>query len=381
LKLPWPLLFLAHMAAAEHNAMNRSLRPEEGGVGAVEAVGGDVLTVDLAAGDQAVADALWEAATDVGFFQVVNHGIPQSDIDAAFAAAEGFFAQSVEEKEKQSPFAREKNSGYEYMKQIRPSSGTVDQKESLLMTARDGCMDGRWPSQPPELEAITRRLFELALPVGCRIMSLLEPRACPRNEPGTLSKAHTLWGPQGQCNLRMLHYMPMELKNLEILKKDTGDGKTNWRASPHTDWTDVTLLFQRPGGDGLECAPNPKKGGAWKRVPPQEGAIAVNIGDMLSLWSDGRVLSNLHRVRLPTPEECTPPRSRYSIACFIQADKDCEIKSEKHPPLTAGEYILGRIRANFSASANAKVPVDSKVSVDQSEQDAKRRKVESQGGS
>lgn len=332
--------------------MNRALRPEEGGAGADAAVGGDVPTVDLAAGDEAVADALWEAASDVGFFQVVNHGIPQSDIDAAFEAARGFFALPVEEKEKASPFAREKNSGYEYMKQIRPSSGTVDQKESLLMTAREGCMEGRWPSEPKELEPASRRLFDLALPVGKRIMTLLEPRACPGNEPGTLSKAHTLWGSQGQCNLRMLHYMPLELKNLEILRAERPDGKTNWRASPHTDWTDVTLLFQRPGGDGLECAPNPKKGGAWLRVPPQEGAIAVNIGDMLGLWSDGRVLSNLHRVRLPTPEECTPPRSRYSIACFIQADKDCVIKSEKHPPLTAGEYILGRIRANFSASAD-----------------------------
>ena len=33
----------------------------------------------------------------------------------------------------------------------------------------------------------------------------------------------------------------------------------------------------------------------------------MNIGDMLSRWSDGRGHSNLHRVRMPTRAECTPP--------------------------------------------------------------------------
>ena len=47
-----------------------------------------------------------------------------------------------------SPFARDMNSGYEFMSQVRPSTGTADQKESLQVTAREGAMDGRWPSAP-----------------------------------------------------------------------------------------------------------------------------------------------------------------------------------------------------------------------------------------
>ena len=31
------------------------------------------------------------------------------------------------------------------MTQVRPSTGTPDQKESLQITAREGSMDGRWP--------------------------------------------------------------------------------------------------------------------------------------------------------------------------------------------------------------------------------------------
>ena len=51
---------------------------------------------------------------------------------------------------------------------------------------------------------------------------------------------------------------------------------------------------------------------------------------------------------MPTAAECDPPRSRYSIAFFAQADKDALIESGSET-ITAGDYILGRIRSNFAA--------------------------------
>ena len=63
-------------------------------------------------------------------------------------------------------------------------------------------------------------------------------------------------------------------------------------------------------------------------------------------WADGHVLSNLHRVRMPAGEECGRPRQ--SIAFFMQADKEALIESSGET-ITAGDYILGRIRSNFAA--------------------------------
>jgi isopenicillin N synthase-like dioxygenase len=119
-------------------------------------------------------------------------------------------------------------------------------------------------------------------------------------------------------------------------------------ATQKKDWDNVTLLYQRPGQGGLECCANPRtlKGDSdmyWTKVNPVEGAIAVNIGDMLARWSDGRLYSNLHRVRLPLDAS----RSRYSIAYFAQSDKKTWIESETHPPITAGDYIQSRINSNF----------------------------------
>jgi|EP01044_Picomonas_judraskeda_P001694 hypothetical protein len=51
---------------------------------------------------------------------------------------------------------------------------------------------------------------------------------------------------------------------------------------------------------------------------------------------------------MPTKEECTPPSSRYSIAFFAQADKSTVISSRDSEPITAGDYILSRIRSNFA---------------------------------
>ena len=91
-----------------------------------------------------------------------------------------------------------------------------------------------------------------------------------------------------------------------------------------------------------------KDGAPWLKVDPVPGGIAVNIGDMLGRWSDGRLLSNLHRVRMPTKEESSPPKSRYSMAFFMQADKHVCIECETCETITAGDYILGRIRSNFA---------------------------------
>ena len=85
---------------------------------------------------------MWEAATSVGFFTVTNHGVPEAAIEAAFDASAGFFARPLEDKHEASPFAAQHNAGYEYMSQVRPSTGTADQKESLQVTARGGAMDG-----------------------------------------------------------------------------------------------------------------------------------------------------------------------------------------------------------------------------------------------
>ena len=75
--------------------------------------------------------------------------------------------------------------------------------------------------------------------------------------------------------------------------------------------------------------------------------MTCNIGDMLMRWSDDRLLSNLHRVRMPKSGE--PLGSRYSIAFFAQANKDIVLQGPdgKYDAMTAHDYIQMRLGANF----------------------------------
>jgi len=316
------------------------------GLGSAEAGHGQAPIIDMSQPLERWTAEMWKAATEVGFFTVINHGIPKAAIEAAFDVSREFFSLPHGVKESSSPFLKSANAGYEFMSQVRPSTGTADQKESVQITARSGVMDDRWPKQPSTYEASSRELLQHSHDLASRLLSVLETKACPKLKPGTLAASHRLWSNDGQCTLRMLHYPPVQ--------DPSAVPAGYWRAGAHTDWCCLTLLFQLPGNEGLECAANPRaeaRGGpGWMKVDPVEGGIAVNIGDMLGRWSDGRLLSNLHRVRMPTPEECKPPRSRYSIAFFMQADKSALIQCEEHAPITAGDYILGRIKSNFSES-------------------------------
>jgi hypothetical protein len=101
------------------------------GLGAAESRAGAVPIIDMSDDDGRIAAAMWRAASDVGFFTLVNHGLDQSAIDAVFEKSERFFAQPRAAKEAQSPWLQAANAGYEFMTQVRPSTGTADQKESL----------------------------------------------------------------------------------------------------------------------------------------------------------------------------------------------------------------------------------------------------------
>lgn len=327
---------------------------QKGNEAAIDAHHESVPIIDMSRPKEQVIHEMWKAAKDVGFFTVTNHGIKQADIDSLFQVSETFFSTlSQTEKEQQSPFDRSLNSGYEYMAQAPPSTGTADQKESVQITARQGCMDNRWPTTPPKFQDTTKHMIQLVHELACTILSLVEGKACPHLEPGTLANSHHLWNHDGQCTLRLIHYPPISNNNnSNEASVETVIQDGYWRAGPHTDWGNVTLLFQRPGEEGLECRANPRAGDGlankWIPVPPVQGGIAVNIGDMLMRWSDGRLFSNLHRVRMPNSVECH--KSRYSIAFFLQADKSSLIESQTNKTITAGEFFKGRIGDHFASS-------------------------------
>ena len=100
---------------------------------------------------------------------------------------------------------------------------------------------------------------------------------------------------------------------------------------------------------------------AGSLCPPITGAITCNIGDMLMRWSSDRLISNLHRVVMPSGEDAA--KSRYSMAFFLQPDDSALIESDKYETVTAREMIQGRVRAYWPTTDKTKfrVPDKSKI--------------------
>lgn len=109
--------------------------------------------------------------------------------------------------------------------------------------------------------------------------------------------------------MRAVHYLPLDSQEVNI----TG-------SSPHTDWGLITLIIQDQLGLQL------KLGDSWKYVPVVPGTIVVNVGDFLSMISNQRYLSPVHRVTLSQTDRYSYvyfyyPNHEATLTDFVGSDK------------------------------------------------------------
>ena len=114
----------------------------------------------------------------------------------------------------------------------------------------------------------------------------------------------------------------------------------------HTDYEVFTLLL--PTAPGLEVM---NSAGAWIDAPPVAGALVVNIGDMLEVWSNGTFTATSHRVRKVGEE-------RYSFPLFFSCDYWTEVaplpafvsadRPAAYEPIVAGEHLHVQTAQTFT---------------------------------
>jgi isopenicillin N synthase-like dioxygenase len=161
-----------------------------------------------------------------------------------------------------------------------------------------------------------------------------------------------------------LHYPPLP-SNVEI------QPKVDIRAGAHSDYGTITLLFQRPGQPGLEILPpSPSSSNTenWTPVPvfppgtesDPSPPILVNIGDLLSHWTNNLFKSTVHRVVFPAGGE-EAAEDRYSIAYFghpigetvlepVPSEKVKALAgkgSSRVEAMTAHEHLMNRLKATY----------------------------------
>lgn len=294
-----------------------------------------------------ITEDLWQAATGIGFFQLTNHGTPEALIDEAFRLSAEVFALAPEAKA-QYPLKPGTNAGWEYKAQVRPSTGTADQKESFQVTLPR--MAGLWPTgaEVPGFKATMLAFERMNWALAMTVLSCFADRL--GFAPDAFTEAHDPGLPEYQSTLRLIHYSGMEDA---LLFGDGGCTSGRFpllagRGAYRFRLPDPAAPADRPG----RAAALPRQGrqGPRHRLERRarvSGIVTCNIGDMLMRWSDDRLLSTLHRVRMPNPGE--PLGARQSIAFFAQANTDVVLQGPGalYPPITAHDYIQMRLGANF----------------------------------
>ena len=123
------------------------------------------------------------------------------------------------------PMLKGTNAGWEYKSQVRPSTGTADNKESYQITPPR--MAKLWPggNELPGFK-IAMLAFERAnWALGMKVLSCFALKL--GFAPDFFTEAHDPLAPDYQSTLRLLHYLPM----VDAKPEDF----TGWRAGAHTD--------------------------------------------------------------------------------------------------------------------------------------------------
>jgi len=271
---------------------------------------------------QRTARELRVALTEVGFYFIVNHGVPEALIRGAFAEAARFHGQPLERK--MDVVIDRHNVGYLPMRGDTLRTSTVQAvtkanfNEAFFM-ARDLPDDhpdvivdrrfrgaNRWPKDLPGFRetvvAYCDALEQLVLKLVRLYAVALELPAIYFDEPFR----------DFQYKLRMTHYPYQEA---------LADGE--FGIAPHTDTSFLTLLAPNDV-PGLSIR---TQGGKWIDAPVVSGAYVVNGGQMLQRWTNDVFLATPHRAVNRSGGE------RYALAFFCDSNIDWPVASV---PTTVG---------------------------------------------
>ncbi len=307
------------------------------------------------AGRASVVDAVEQACSTYGFFQIVGHGIDPALVAAMLDANDTFFALPEDEK---MALVRppEVNRGYspisaeslayslgvdappDLFEAFNVGRDVVDETDPAVIAERHRIFaDNPWPDPPEPFRTAVVAYFDAVAELAREVTRIF---------------ATALDQPVEFFVDRCTH--PTEVMRLLRYERQPGSPdpvEGQQRIGAHTDYGIVTVLYADPV-PGLEIV---GPDGAWWPVVPTDGAFVVNIGDMLAEWTNDRWRSTLHRVA-PPPVGVDGPATRRSTAFFLDGDYDTLIEclpsccSEANParyePILAGEHLIQKLNGS-----------------------------------
>lgn len=307
----------------------------------------------------AVARATDAACREVGFMQVLGHGVPDGVVAGLAGAIDAFFALDPEVKRRSVRPAAD-NRGYTPPRSeslslslgVEPASRMNDFFEAYNVGIEGDdpvhFAHNTWPDLAGFEEAVTAYLAEAERVARTMTRVFADALALPAGWFEALTTPSI-------GVLRMNNYALPAGTDVSL------DGEL-MGMSEHTDFGIVTVLWaDRVAGLQVLGAD-----GGWHDVLPEPGALMVNLGDLTARLTNERWLSTLHRVKPPVVDGTI--RRRRSAAFFHDGDPAAVVaplpscvdaqRPARYDPVTVDEHIRAKLAGSRAGRRNDAAPRD-----------------------
>jgi isopenicillin N synthase-like dioxygenase len=297
------------------------------------------------------AGAFGRAMEESGFVTIVNHGVPSGLVRGTYDETMAFFDLPEAEKRRYTPPEQAKTRGYLPLR-IESVAATLDGKtppdlcEALVFASlqreRSGTgLPNYWPTEPAALAGNVNAWFDAMLGLARQLMQI---SALALDLPEDWFEPYYK---QPSLTLRFVHY-PDQPEPPE-------EGQLRYGA--HHDYGGLTILRQDEAPGGLQIR---DLSGHWHDVQPMPDSFVINVGDLMSRWTNGRWRSTLHRVMNPA-RELTGSTRRLSMVAFTGPNGSTEISAlptcvsaanpARYEPVNAQAYVMAKITASHDLAA------------------------------
>lgn len=297
----------------------------------------------------ATVSEIGEACQEWGFFQIIGHDVPADLIPRVWQKTKQFFALPTEDKNTVSRtkdnargwYNRELTKNTRDMKEVfdfgyKPCPELPD--DDPANETRDGL--NRWPDATlcPKFQSTMWEYYQECERVAFSLLDAVAEGLSVSSDCLTESfiGKHTSF-------LRLNYFPRHDPLDTEHQASATG----HLGIHHHSDAGALTVLLQDDVGGLQVCLNN-----EWHPVDPVEGALVINIGDMVQVWSNDLYQAPLHRVL------ASQNRDRYSLPFFFNPSYDAmyaplkALTNEESPPnyrpIHWGEFRYQRQQGDFA---------------------------------
>ena len=289
-----------------------------------------------------VAAQLDRACREVGFIQIVGHGVDPQVIADFADALDAFFALDDETKARYRGPAGS-NRGYTPPKSASLSMSLGIPPANMMNDFYEAFTVGREARDYPHVD----------LPASSYPENIW-PEARRYNEAVTGVSRAVLWAVADALGVGRPFFEQLidhsidtlKMNNYALPEMSVDFAEDLIGMGEHTDFGILTVLWADRVA-GLQIL---DKEGVWHDVMPDPGAFLLNLGDAMARWTNDQWLSTIHRVNPPISEGRV--QRRRSAAFFLDGNYDGVIEpiasfvtdgDELYPPITVEENIRAKI--------------------------------------